>query len=161
MQRLISCPKIPVSIWQTILNGIHECWQPLYIRHDGLLSASGRGVRGGNLKRSKHFFLLNAQRAKKGERTYASKYPIDLRQTDLPIDDLYWDGTNYKGNFVYILISNGNPVYVGETTRLMARMGEHSASRTFNKVLIVPLPHDYTKKDRCAIEKRFQSAIPS
>ena len=110
-------------IYQTIK---YNCKQ-LYVRHDKTLTTSMIGSRGGLLKASKYYIFNNKK----------YDYPINL---DLVPDSMLptWDGTHFgrEYSFVYILTNFGKPIYVGETTCLTRRIGEHS-HKNFNKVRII------------------------
>ena len=104
----------------------HNC-KKLYVQHDKKLTTSYLGSRGGWLKESLYYAFNNKKH----------KYPINLNlipDSILPT----WDGTHFGQDysFVYILTNFGKPIYVGETTCLTRRIGEHS-HKNFDKVRII------------------------
>ena len=113
-------------IYETIK---HNC-KKLYVRYDNTLTTSKIGAKGGLLKGSKYYIFNNKK----------YKYPINL---DLIPDSILptWNGTHFgrEYSFVYILTNFGKPIYVGETTCLARRIGEHS-HKNFDKVRIIRFP---------------------
>lgn len=74
--------------------------------------------------------------------TYAHTVNTDIPMPLIQIDNLMSlpVPTSQYPTAVYFLCWEGEVVYVGQTTQLLARIGQHSKDKTFDKVFYIPVP---------------------